>query len=357
MDRDAAVASAKQHWFRPTADGIVWAKSFAIDIAQRKADALARKAIEADWEAVFLRKQVTDVSTGVTGEADGLFFVKPLHVGVHFRETDIPADERMLSQDWFGPRGVPGTAEGLNDCTAYVSHCLVDGGVSYLGPAHAGDVWPTRSAQQIYRLLSERPATQVKRITDMCAAPAAERVFAALAHILKPADVLTFAADGRHGHAGMLVTVDTGTGDARMTCHSTMDHPDLGPLEGTWQIRTQGSEHPFVSILHFSHDDPTAPAALTALAGWWKVMLLGTNTVYMHLTAAGKAAWTARKPTGTGAPTKPAGRGHWYADAAGTGLTIVWENGSVDSVTPSPDAQTMIGTEDRWPLIAGRDLT
>jgi hypothetical protein len=357
MDRDDAVASAKQHWFRPTADGIVWAKSFAIDVAARKAEALARKQIEADWEAVFLRKQVTDVSTGVTGEADGLFFVKPAHVGVHFRESEVPAAERMLTQDWFGPRGVPGTPEGLNDCTAYVSHCLVDGGVAYLGPASPGDVWPTRSAQQIYRLLSERPASQVKRLTDMCAAAAAARVFEALAHIIKPGDVLTFAAAGRHEHAGMLVTVDAATGDARMTCHSTMDHPDLGAGEGTWQIRTQGWEHPFVSILHFSHDDPAPPAALAALAGWWKVMLLGTKTVFMHLTAGGAAAWTPRKPAGTGAPAKPAGRGHWYADAAGTGLVVVWENGAVDTLAPAADTQSMLGTEDAWPLLASRDLT
>jgi len=356
MDRDAALASAKQHWFRPTADGVVWAKSFAIIIAQRKQEALARKAIKDDWEAVFLRKQVTDVSTGITGEADGLFFVAPAHVGVHFHETDIPADERMLSQDWFGPRGVPGTPEGLNDCTAYVSHCLVDGGVSYLGPAHSGDVWPTRSAQQIYQILSARPATEVKRLTDMCSAPAAARVFTALAHIIKPADVLTFAAGGRNGHAGMLVTVDATNGDARMTCHSTMDHPDLGANEGTWQVRTLGDEHPFVSILHFSHDDPTPSATLTALAGWWKVALLATKTVYMHLTKTGGAAWVSRKPTGTGTPTKPTGRGFWFPDAAGTGIVVVWQNGSIDAVTPSADAQSLAGAEDNWPLLATRDL-
>jgi hypothetical protein len=236
-----------------------------------------------------------------------------------------------------------------------VSHCLVAGGVSFLGPASPGDVWPTRGAQQLYQLLSERPSTEVKRLTDMCAAPAAEAVFEALAHIIKPGDALTFAAGGRHGHAGMIVSVDSATGDAKMTCHSTMDHPDLGAGEGTWQIRTQGWEHPFVSILHFSHDDPPL-GGVASLAGWWKMSLLLSKTVYMHLAASGSSSWMARKPTGTGAPTKPDGRGHWFPRTAGDTIVVVWENGSVDHLT-SPDPQTLVGAEDRWPLVGTRDLS
>lgn len=101
-----------------------------------------------------------------------------------------------------------------------------------------------------------------------------ELVFKALAHIVKPGDVLTFARNRRNEHSGMLVTVESTTGDARMTCHSTLDHPDL-PGEGTWQIRTT-DEHPFVTLLHFSHDDPDL-GTLNALAGWWTITM-GTST-------------------------------------------------------------------------------
>ncbi|MFD1572974.1 amidase domain-containing protein [Agromyces cerinus subsp. nitratus] len=349
MKRADAVAYAKNHWFRPTDDNLVWAKSFAINVVTLKASLLAKKKVEADWEPVFLRKIATDVSTGTPGEADGLYFVDPAHVGTKFLEKDIPASDRFLAHDWFGTAGVPGSPGGLNDCTAYVSHCLVAGGVTYLGPSSPGDVWPTRGAQQIYNLLSERPATQVKRLTNMAGEADVELVFKALAHIVKPGDVLTFARNGRNGHCGMLVTVDSTTGDARMTCHSTLDHADL-PGEGTWQIRTT-PEHPFVSVLHFSHDDPPL-GALTALAGWWTVTM-GSSTYYYFLLQGGGCRWVSKKPTGAGAPGSPKGRGHWFAGTTADSIVIAWESGTVDEVTLAADKKSFTGKENRTAALTG----
>jgi hypothetical protein len=349
MKRADAVAYAKDRWYRPTDDDRVWAKSFAINVVTLKASLLAKKHIKSDWVPVFLRKQATDVSTGATGEADGLYFVAPAHAGTKFFEADIPASDRFLAHDWYGTAGVPGSDGGLNDCTAYVSHCLVAGGATYLGPSSPGQVWPTRGAQQLYNLLSERPATQVKRLTNMAGRTAVELVFSALAHVIKPGDVLTFAAGGRHGHAGMLVTVDSTTGDARMTCHSTLDHPDL-PGQGTWQIRTT-TEHPFVSLLHFSHDDP-ALGTLTALAGWWTVTM-GASTYYYFLLAGGGCRWVSKKPAGAGAPGAPRGSGHWFAGTTADRIVIVWESGSVDEITLAADRKSFTGKENRTATIDG----
>ena len=147
MKRADAVAYAKDRWYRPTDDNLVWAKSFAINVVTLRASLLAKKHIRADWVPVFLRKQATDVSTGVSGEADGLYFVAPAHAGAKFFERDVPASDRFLAHDWFGTAGVPGSDGGLNDCTTYVSHCLVAGGATYLGPSSPGQVWPTRGSQ------------------------------------------------------------------------------------------------------------------------------------------------------------------------------------------------------------------
>ncbi|MFJ5302261.1 amidase domain-containing protein [Streptomyces sp. NPDC088350] len=342
MDRTKATDYAKSFWFRPTDDHLVWTKSEAIDVRQRKTELLARHVIKPDWEPVFLRNVVTDVSTGTSGPADGLYYVAPAHVGLHFRESDVPPSDRFLAQNWFGTAGVPGSPGGLNDCTTYISHCLAAGGVSGLGPAHPGGVWPTRDPAQLYRL-KDRPATEVKLIVDMAPKAATEAVFAALSHVIKPGDVLTFAAAGRQEHAGMLVTVDTATGDARMTCHSTMDHPDLGAGEGTWQVRTVGSEHPFVSLLHFSADDPP-PGTLTGLAGWWTVIWRGA-TFFYFLTAAGTCFWARTKPTSSAAPTKSDGWGHWYAGKGPGEVVIVWTTGTVDQFTLDAAGTGFAGTE------------
>ncbi|MEV4560195.1 amidase domain-containing protein [Kitasatospora sp. NPDC049285] len=342
MDRAKAVDYAKRFWFRPTDDHLVWLKSEAVDVRTRKTELMARHVVRSDWEPVFLRNVTTDVSTGTSGPADGLYYVAPAHVGVHFRESDIPANERFLALPWFGTAGVPGSPGGLNDCTTYISHCLVAGGVSGLGPAQPGAVWPTRDPAQLYQL-KFRPATEVKLIVDMAARSATETVFAALSHVIKPGDVLTFAAGGRQEHAGLLVSVDAATGEARMTCHSTMDHPDLGAGEGTWQIRTVGPEHPFVSLLHFSADDP-APGPLTGLAGWWTVTWLGTD-FYYFLTAAGSCFWTATKPASSAAPSRYDGWGHWYAGKRPDTVVIVWTTGTVDEFTLDAAATGFVGTE------------
>ena len=342
MKRADSIAYAKKHWFRPTDDNLVWAKSFAINVVTLKASLLAKKTIKADWEPVFLRNRTTDVSSGTTGPADGLYFVAPAHVGTKFFEADVPAPDRHLAHGWYGDgtRGEPGSPGGLNDCTTYVSHCLVAGGVTHLGPASPGDVWPTRGAQQLYNLLSERPLSQVKRLTNMAGRTSVELVFKALAHVVKPGDVLTFARGGRNGHAGMIVTVGA-TGDVRMTCHSTMDHPDL-PGQGTWQVRT-GREHPFVTVLHFSHDDPPL-GALSSLKGWWTVTQ-GPLTSFTFLLANGTCRWVAKKPTGTGAPGTPVGRGHWFAGTAPNTVVIVWESASVEELTFAADMKSFTG---RW---------
>jgi hypothetical protein len=353
VDRPKAVAYAKDHWFRPTDDHLVWTKSEAIDVRTRKTELLKKKSIKPDWEPVFLRNVVTDLSTGSSGPADGLYYVAPAHVGVHFRESDIPPKDRFLAQNWFGTAGVPGSPGGLNDCTAYVSHCLAAGGVSGLGPANPGDVWPTRGVSQLYRL-KDRPAAEVKLIVDMAPRAATEAVFAALSHVIKPADLLTFAADGHQEHAGMLVTVDAASGDAKMTCHSTMDHPDLGAGEGTWQIRTVGPEHPFVTLLHFSADDPPL-GALTGLAGWWTVTWRGSD-YYYYPTAGGTCFWVAAKPASAAAPATYDGFGHWYAGKTAGDVVIVWTNGTVDLFTLDVASTGFVGTESGDALVGIKGL-
>jgi len=352
VDRDKAVEYAQKFWFQPTDDHLVWTKSEAIDVRVRKTELLKRKVIKADWEPVFLRKSVIELSTGAIGRADGLFYVAPAHVGVHFRRSQIPANERYLAQDWFGPTGVSGSPGGLNDCTAYVSHCLAAGGVSGLGPAHPGDVWPTRAVSQLYAL-KNRPASEVKLIVDMASRAATEAVFAALSHVVKAGDVLTFATHGNQEHSGMLVSIDAATGDATMTCHSTMDHPDLGPGNGSWQKRAN-ADHPFVTLLHFSADDP-ALGALTGLAGWWTVTWRGDD-YYYFLNAAGVCFWVARKPVSAAAPSTYDGWGHWYAGKAADDVVIAWTTGTVDEFTVDGAGTGFVGTESGDPLTGSKGL-
>ena len=139
-----------------------------------------------------------------------------------------------------------------------------------------------------------------------------------------------------------------------MTCHSTMDHPDLGAGEGTWQRRTVGPEHPYVSLLHFSADDPPL-GALTALAGWWTVTWRGRN-YYYHLNAAGVCYWVVAKPTSAAAPATFDGWGHWYAGKKADDVVIVWTAGAVDQFTLDAASTGFVGTESGDALVGIKGL-
>jgi hypothetical protein len=235
IDRKAAVDYARKYWNRVTDD-----EKFAISSGYlRLAD--TRKSMHAPasdgWEAFFL-------PDGKNGEEAK--FIR--RVGSKTEVTPVPI----------------ATMDQLDDCTHYVSHCLLTEGIALTETARANELAEAMLKSSQTRTLAVRTTQeQGQKVID--------------SGIFKPGDLVAYfkAELNRYGHTAMFVgrTTSRAHDPGGITCHSLCRFQGLsqawnGADDDDWYLHGGLS----YTLIHFSEDDrKISGATLKWLPGWWQV--------------------------------------------------------------------------------------
>jgi hypothetical protein len=304
VDRNAVLAHAEQYWFRPCEDGDVWLNNAPIKVRNKMTEL---RLSPSEWDCVFLQDN---------SWKDHLFAVRKHHVpnlsALRYNAANIPATDRVKIQDW----------AGLNDCSHFVSECLRKGGFSN-GSLSVGPL--------VDNLLK---SGSVKLLTDLVSLADARAVLGA--GIVKAADIIAYGADDGsrfnvHGHAVIVQEIGAAAGAAQVAVvnHTRLNHKSFNGVGGgadNWtEYAAAATKHPLVSILHFSHDDPS-PMSSRNLHGWWEITWRNAPYYYRFETD-GTAVWSRRRPASAAAPSFSVsldGKGNWFHQPRG--LTVIWQS-------------------------------
>lgn len=257
FDRNAALTYASKYWNRACDDDRVAIESGSVPINDK------RKAMDAPrdkgWEVYF-------VSDG--GRGENAVFARM--VGDKLVETK---PDPVLTD----------LKDHLDDCTHYVSHCLLNEGIT---------VKPTNRANELIEALIKNPNAKVLALkTDQTEG---QKIIDS--GIFKVGDVVGYYAEekGRYHHSAMYIGDANSTGGkikGGITCHSVCRFGGRtqawnGANDDAWFINeTSGS----YTLIHFTADDPQLLDG--NLLGWWQ---LGDN--YYRVAADGTAKSTKIAP-------------------------------------------------------------
>lgn len=259
IDRKAALEYAKKFWNRAADDDKFFIGSGEFPLAAKRK---SMKAPKADgWEVFFVRD-------GHGGE-DAKF---RRIVGSKIEEMPDPI-ARM---------------EDLEDCTHYVSRCLLKEGINLKETTRANELAEAMLKSKETKTLALRTTKdEGQKVID--------------SGIFKPGDFIAYIKGKQqiYGHTAMFLGWQTGkSGDpGGITCHSLCRFQGLtqkwnGASDDNWFLH-DGLHY---TLVHFSEDDPRiAAATLKWLPGWWQ---LGSDFYFVWDN--GRAFSTPHKPGNTG---------------------------------------------------------
>ncbi len=284
IDRAAAIAYARQYWNRVADDDKFWTSDDEVSLADKRQSMHAPAAD--GWEALF-------VSDGANGEK------------AVFRRTVNGTTEEK-------PTPIA-TWDQLDDCTHYVSRCLLHAGVALTETPRANELAQAMIASAHTKVLASQ-ATQEEgqKVID--------------SGVFKPGDMVAYYTPdkGRYTHTAVFVGKQTGRADdpGGITCHTVCRFEGLtaawnGASDDAWHL--DPSEGLTFTLIHFSDDDPPiAQATMAWLAGWWQT---GSNFYFVR--ADGRAFSTATRPARASDTLQTsASVGYCFADPAGA--VLVW---------------------------------
>ena len=242
IDRDAAIAYARKYWNRMTDDGTFDVGSGPVDVAAKRRKL---KAPASDgWEVFFLPDG--------QGNEDAVF-----RRTVNGKTEDL--DEPI--ETWKGQGG----NGGLNDCTHYVSLCLL---------AEGAAITKTGRANELAEQLLKSPKTKALAVKTT----RSEGQKVVDSGIFKPGDFVAYYKGGKGPYHHTAMYVGKLTADKNdpggITCHTLCRFRGLTKAWNTaddddWSLGDNGDAY---TLVHFSDDDAKISAATLAwLPGWWKV--------------------------------------------------------------------------------------
>lgn len=271
LNRKAVESFAKTHWNTPCDDGRIATKRGHISVASKAAEF---GATGPDWSAVFVRD-----STGET-----LWFQHPTKGAI---PTDLDGDV-------------------LEDCTHYISRCLINGGLNVVETAWAGSMVANLQARADTKTLAERvPLDRAQRIMDT--------------GMMQVGDVIAYFKAGIYQHMAVRVEKDG------MSCHTWSRYAANVPGDN-WKL---DHEHYLYTFIHFSSDDPPPSTTAQLSKGWWEAKTASGKWFY-YLRPNGSCVWSPRQPSGAAVPARdPEREGYWFE--RGNQLLIIWNaTGSVE---------------------------
>jgi hypothetical protein len=282
VDRKAAVDYARKYWNRAADDDKFWTSNAVVDLAQKRR---SMNAPASDgWQAFF-------VGNGAGGE------------NAVFRRTVDGRTEEM-------PEPIA-TWDQLDDCTHYVSRCLIAEGVKLTETPRANELTEAMIASNQTKVLAVKTSqSQGQKVVD--------------SGLFKPGDMLGYYTErkGRYTHTAMFVgRLAGGAGDpGGITCHTVCRFEGLtqawnGADDDAWFLH-EGLSY---TLIHFSDDDsPITQATLGWLPGWWKV-----GASFYFVTDTGRAFATSRAPRSASDKLFSGASSAHYFDDAGK-ITFVW---------------------------------
>jgi hypothetical protein len=283
IDRKAAVDYAKKFWNRVADDDKIAISSGQILLADKRR---SMKAPASDgWEAFF-------VSNGGAGEK------------AVFRRTVKGTMEEMPDPivDW----------DALDDCTHYVSRCLINEGISLTETGRANEL-----AEAMIK------SGQTKTLALKASQAAGQKVVDS--GVFKPGDLVAYFSDkkGRYHHTAMFVGKQTTDpkDPGGITCHTVCRFEGQtkawnGADDDAWFLHGGDS----YTLIHFSEDDGGISAAtLKWLPGWWNV-----GSDFYFVTDKGRAFSTPLKPHKATQKVLHGNSVGYYFEAGGGDVTFVW---------------------------------
>ena len=278
---------ARRHWNRPCDDGKIETKLGPVLVSQK-----ARQfgATGPDWEAEFV--------SAPNGAADETLCFINNNAKDQKIETDLHSRH-------------------FEDCTHYLSRCLIHGGISVPQTAWA----PTMVANLQNRTDTK---TLIERV------PLAQASIVMETGMMKPGDVIAYWLTGLYHHMAVRVEADG------ISCHTRSRYNRL-PGGDTWDLYGVY----LYTFIHFSADDPVPSNQLLLANGWWAAETPSARRFY-YIFSDGRVRSSDHKPVSSGSLSfDPKHSGYWF-DTDGT-LLIIWRaNGWVeeykfDFVTSSYD--------------------
>ncbi len=271
-NRMAVQGYASRYWDKPCDDGKIATNGPDVYVSQK-----ARQfgATGPDWEGVFRSD-----STGET-----LWFNNKMTAAEI--ETDIHGDQ-------------------LEDCTHYISRCLIHGGIS---------VPETSWAPYLVGYLLDRKDT--KTLAEKVPVDRARRIMET--GMVRQGDIIAYWKGGDYAHMGVRVEAKG------ISCH-TWSRYNGRPFRDTWELLNEQYLYTFV---HFSDDDRSPSGNMLMANGWWAAKT-ATGEWFYYIFPDGRIRWTNHKPSSPAPPPLDQNRrGYWF-DIADS-LLVIWRaTGSVE---------------------------
>jgi len=282
IDRKGAVDYAKRYWNRVCDDDKFWTTNAVVSLAAKRRSMNAPSA--EGWEAFF-------VSDGAVGEK--AIFRRT----INGKTEDKPAPIA--------------TWDELDDCTHYVSRCLLKEGVDLIETPRATELTEAMIKHRKTKTLAVKTnKAEGQKVVD--------------SGIFKPGDLVGYytEAKSRYTHTAMFVGKQRGSADdpGGISCHTVCRFEGLtqawnGASDDAWFLH-EGLTY---TLIHFSEDDSVVSAAtLKWLPGWWKV-----GTEFYFITDNGHAFSTPRAPANEGQKLL-AGNSVGYYFEVGREVVFVW---------------------------------
>lgn len=355
---------ADSHWYLPCHDNIVVGFSKKIIIA----DEYRHFGVSpADWMPVFLRYPRAPTPASPAGSAEGLYFIPRTdfdldklidhNVSLHLHGGGTMAlfPRRHFICSWFDrdldtEGGARPRWTGLDDCAHFLSMCLKMENIDV-----ANDYVPTLVAN-----LRRRHDTKALAVlTDKDRA----RVIIK-SGIVKPGDTIFYGNktdNVKHWHSSLLIGHDF-SGHGQVATHTFANHAKVQQKDTyfDWSCNTNSTQHPLVTIIHFSVDDPKN-LAVSPMLGWWTVTWQG-ETYYYNFDSHGHVGYLRTRPGKGQIFSYPDARGSWgYWFESMTDVKICWtETGTFEIFAGPRSAATtsLAGTSNGIPgLVALRGVT
>jgi hypothetical protein len=286
IDRNAAITYAKKLWNKGCDDEKIAISSGWLNVADKRKEMKAP--IAEGWEVFFVANKATPETGVFRRTVDGKMEQKP-HV--------------VVSND------------DLDDCTHYVSRCLVNEGIKLKETFRANELITALIDADSTKVLAERVARDDgQKIVD--------------SGIFKPGDVIGFfnkSKGDRYSHSAMFTGAATSTPGVvgGLTCHSDCRFGGLTKAwnddagDGWFLYDKEGQSY---TLIHFSEDDAVLmPSTMKWLAGWWKV-----DDRFYLIQESGSAKSTTRKPRSAGETLHGDSRAYLFQ---GKGqITFIWRS-------------------------------
>jgi hypothetical protein len=272
LSRTAVQSYAKTHWNTPCDDGRIATNSGHVSVAAKAAQ---WGATGPDWSPVFVRD--------TTGET--LWFTHPSKPAIEAKDLN---------------------GDVLDDCTHYISRCLIKGGLNVLETAWTPTMVANLRARSDTKTLAEKvPVDRATRVMQT--------------GMMKVGDVIAYFKYGLYAHMGIRVETNG------MSCHTWSRYDSMVPGDD-WKL---DHEHYLYTLIHFSSDD-SPPSTLGEISrGWWEATS-ATGQWFYYLRPDGSCVWRPTKPSGSAVPGRDHAReGYWFE--RGAELLIFWTStGSVE---------------------------